>query len=206
MATDNMALYGFRWAGMLDGSPGPQPTQPAFVATGYGATTAHLRRGDPLKMLDDGSVALATAGDNIDYIMAGVITYWDGTKMTIGPYLPYGTVWTTLERQARILVTPSQAGLWEIDGDDATLTTRALYNAAIGSNGNISINTDATGYYNNPRLDMSDISTNDTTPASAQCRIINISETFANVDYAGKYVKLIVKINESILALAGSGL
>lgn len=190
---DNSAQYGIRWVkNIYGGHNSPAPVE-LVVATGYqGATACHLRPGDPLIKLSDGTVAQSVAGGAIDYIMCGVKQYWDGSVMRTNRFLPYGTTWTTEERKAIILGIPSISGIWEVDCDDkVTFTTQATYRAAIGENVNLIYVADTTNMYSNPRLNID----GHATTAALNFRIEGISKTLANMDFAGSYVKLYVSVN-----------
>lgn len=136
----------------------------------------------------------AAGGDAVYGIIVGVLPYYDAAQNLMVPAnaLPSDIAWgTVLERQSKLLVVPADAGIWEIDCDDATTaTTEAAYQAFIGENCDHTL-AGASGTKLNPRLDISAHGT-----ATQQWRIVGISPTVNNRDFSGLYVKLLVKVNE----------
>jgi hypothetical protein len=198
---DNKAKYGFRFHSTRSGSSQPN-VRACPVATSYDSgNSTNINAGDVVKLLDDGTVALAAAGDtNLFGVVAGIQQYWDGSKMVVNTYLPnitaYGTVY---ERESRILVIPFNDAIFEVDCDDAvTATTYAGYRTLVNLNCDLSVSANATTGKANYRLDISDNKT-----GSAQFRIWDISPTAQNVDFSGNYVKLLVVANETGTSLAG---
>lgn len=197
---DNVAKYGLRPYRSRSGSGNPAPER-RFLATAYGgqpgSQNCGVQVGDPMTLVNDGSLAFATAGSGaaISHVVVGIEQYYDGTVMRSGRIVPYqsGAYSTNLERQTRVLAMRIEDWIWEIDCDDnTTATTLAGYQAFINENADLSY-AGASAPNANPRLD---ISTHATT-ASLQFRIQGVSDTVHNQDFSGVYVKLLVTINKS---------
>jgi hypothetical protein len=96
-----------------------------------------------------------------------------------------------VDRFSYVMVMPFLGAVFEVDCDDATtFTTLAAYQDAIGENADISYS-GIVGVGAFPKLD---ISTNNTTN-TLQMRILGISDTAENQDYAGANVKVYVTAN-----------
>jgi len=207
--TDNMRAYaGFKWVRSLVGST-PPSSIPLRVASGYagsingGSGSIDINIGDPVRLLSTGyavhaagNEAAANAAEDIYGIVVAVLPYWDGQVKTFGNRLPYGTAYgSVLERQSYVLVYPAAGHIWEIEVDDATTaTTEAGYTALIGENCDHRLTTGS-----EPKTNcLLDISTHVAT--TAQWRIHNISQSVANQDFSGAYVRLYVTCNETQLA------
>lgn len=205
---DNTPLYGIRWAREWNSSDTP-PVVPRFVATAAafninnGAQGVGLGAGDPVISLSTGGVTLCDGSEGaggalaVFGIVAGVKPYWNATKarMDFGEVLPSGTAWgTILERQSWVLVTPAEAGWWEIDVDDATTaTTEAAYQAFVGENADHILSAAVGGTRALPKLDIS----SHATTATLIWRIEGVSKSMYNRDFAGANTKLIVRINRA---------
>jgi hypothetical protein len=204
---DNAKVYGIRWATSYNGGRCP-PIISGHLASGYqgainGGSNVHVRKGDPVRRLSTGYWELADGsegaggGETVDGIVAAVYGYKDATTghFVTGPHVPGATTYTDLESEgSRIGIIPTHAGRFEIDCDDkTTATTYAAYHAFIGENADHILLTGSEPKAN-PLLDISDHGT-----ATAQWRIIAISKSAENRDYAGLYVKMIVEINETTL-------
>ncbi len=200
---DNIRKYGFRW---WSGNPYPAPnpivctvaTAESFDVSG-GASNVSLRKGDPVTDLATGGVTLcagfeaAGTGVRVFGIVDSVLPYWDAAQnlMVPGNALPSDIAWTGLERQSKLLVIPAEAGIWEVDVDDAvTATTEAAYQAFVNANCDHSL-AGASGTFVNPRLDISQVVT-----TTAQWRIVGVSPSADNRDFSGANVKLLVRVNE----------
>lgn len=208
MATDNLHKMGFRWVRDLRTGATDPPLIRCRVASAYafsinGGSAIDVRRGDPVRFVAGGTVAVAQgseiAGGNAETvfgIVAGFSPYWDGTFMFQNDHLPnaQGAYGTVLDRQHFLYVIPALGQLFEIDCDDAvTLTTEAAYKAAISHNCDHVLTTGS-----EPKSNcMLDISGHGT--GAAQWQIKDISPTAENRDFAGNYVKLYVTINEGQL-------
>lgn len=202
--TDNMRGFsGFRWVKSLFGDS-PPSAQAVRVASGYtgainGGTTIDLNIGDPVRYVSTGTIAHAagnegaSGGEDISGIVVGFLPYWDGYKRVPGWRLPANTVYgSILERQSYALIYPAVGHIWEVDVDDATTaTTESGYVAFIGENCDHRLTAGS-----EPKTNcLLDISTHGT--ATAQWRIVNISQSVANQDFSGAYVKLYVTVNET---------
>ncbi len=208
MAQDNTHRYGFRWVGSMDGSCYPKP-QEFLVASAYAAsvsaTNVDLNIGDPVQFNvgapGSGFIELA-GGAGSPSIFWGVIVGFSNVKVGLPlagrkfSRLPAGTTWSLETDASKVLVVPFGRNIWEIDADDkVTATTLTAYRALVDKCCDLSYNldiTDASKPKANPMLDVS-TKTDDT----ADFRIVGVSKTALNQDYAGSYVKLLVCVNES---------
>lgn len=196
---DNVAKYGFRFYRSRSGSGNPSPEK-RFLASAYGgqpgSANCDVQIGDPMTLVNDGSLAFATAGSagSISHIVVGVEQYWDGTWMRSGNKVPYasGVYGSNLERQTRILCIRAEDAIWEIDCDAAS--TFATLQAAVNANADFSYNASAPNA--NPRLGVSTINTTH----SLQLRIQGVSDTKFNQDFTGAYVKMLVIVNKTAAA------
>ena len=192
---DNTHLYGFRIAKGHEYVLAAK--QRMRVASGYsptvGGNNVALSVGDPVIKVNDGTVAIATAGVATYGVVVGIGAYFDGTRMTYGKRLPFNTVYgTNLERQSFVHIVPVQSGIFEVDCDDkTTATTQAAYTAFIGENVDLINVGDTTAGTVNPMLD---ISTHNVANTLA-FRIVDIAPTMAQLDFTGLYVKLYVTGN-----------
>ena len=198
---DNRKRYGFRLYKQLTGS-GMSEVHRMIVADAYaanpgGAGVIDINVGDPVVMANDGTVTVAAAAGVIWGVVVGIEQYWDSVKNVLwkgtGNKLPSGTTSATIwERRSLVQVQRVDSCLWEVDVDDiVTATTQATYQALVGENADFSWNTVVAEKRGWPMLDISDHKA-----ATAQWRIIQISETPENADFAGQWVKLIVQCNE----------
>jgi hypothetical protein len=184
----------------------------SFLVSGN-ATPLTLQPGDPVKLLNDGTVTLAGGNENsqTSNIMFGVCVgiggqgYFNGTRMVRSPFLPSGVTYgTNVDRQSKVLVVPFSAGIWEIDCDDAvTATTYLAYQALIGENCDHRLAPNTSGFTTaqlaaNPVLNIASHAAATTT---LSLRIFGVSQTFANQDYTGNYVKLMVQVNKGAESL-----
>ncbi|MDX2253286.1 MAG: hypothetical protein NW202_13455 [Nitrospira sp.] len=201
---DNQHIYGIRWSSD-NRSPMPTPI-PKSIANAYQATNdgagfnVGLSIGDPVKLVSDGTIALALTTNAVYGIIVGFLPYWNGSAMVPTDYLPGGTSpgTTIRDRRSQALVVPVFPGqLWEIDCDDkVTFTTEAAYEDAEGENCTIVCPGDQSNA-SRPRANpLLDISLNATT-AGLVARIEKISPTVANQDFSGLYVKLLISFNIS---------
>lgn len=207
MAITNRYFYGFRWSKAFNGGRAlPSPVE-RFVATAYQANpvtyNCDLYVGDPVQEVNDGSVALVADGSNDGVftgspwgIIVGIKKYYDGSVITGGTYLPGGTTWTTDDQQATLLVVPITAGVWECCVDDATTaTTKSAYQAYIGENVEGKYAATAVGK-SYPKLDISSHATTYT----LGFKIVGLSQSVDNIDYAGANISLAVVANRHTVA------
>lgn len=195
---DNPAKYGFRWQ-QNRGGANMKPLR-VRVASGYqaapGAVNVDLNVGDPVKKVNDGTVALCAAGDATFGIVVGIGPYYVGAPINAmvsgGVSLPGGTTYgTLLERQSFIYIVPAADQIFEVDADDkTTFTTEATYNAAIGENVDITINQVAGDTHAYPKADISTHATTNT----LVWRIVDLAR-WPGQDYSGANVKLLVTCN-----------
>lgn len=209
---DNAAVYGFRWAQSYNGKPQPQPIEVA-VATGQNftisgsATNWNLNVGDLVAYTTTGTIIVAGGNENAQVSAAvyGVVVGFGGqgyfnsavSRMQRALNLPSGVVYgTNVDRQSKVLVVPASFGFWEADIDGvggAAASTYFGYQAFIGENvdhQNVAI---TASLQLNPRLN---IASHAAPGAALSWRIMGISQNFANQDYSGANVKLIVGINK----------
>lgn len=197
---NNAVKYGFRpYLGSAGGVSYPKAVRKS-VATAYQATddnavSVDLNVGDPVELVDDGTVELANTTDAVWGIVASVEPYWDGTRMTPGTKLPGGTAWGTVEaRRTWVNVIPVNACQWEVDVDENTsATTFTAYQLLVGNNvTHTCINALGTATAE-PLLDISLAATT----AGLVWRIEAVSQSAENRDFSGTRVKLVVSCNIS---------
>lgn len=201
---NNTAKYGFRWVGSADGSCYPKPIEKR-VASGLhfqvSATDVDMNIGDPVELVNDGTVTLAT-GAGAPSIFYGVIVGIANVKVGLPlagrkfSRVPAGTTYTLETDVTKVLVVPFGRNYWEVDVDDnTTATTLAGYRALCGENADLSYTLDITDTSRPKATPRLDISTH--TSATKDFRIIEISKTALNQDFSGTGVKMIVQVNES---------
>lgn len=212
---DNRVAYGFRWALAANGGkPMPTPmefpviTSQAFNING-GAQGVSLRPGDPVRLLSTGGVTLCDGSEGAGGslapfgIVVGIAPYYDVVKgvMVRGNALPSAVAWgTNLANQSKVYVVPIEAGIWEIDVDEATsVTTEALYQACVGENCDYTLTGVSGATAASPKLD---ISTHATT-STLTMNIMGVSKTLDNQDFTGLNVKLYVRANVIQLKTVG---
>lgn len=200
---NNVAKYGFRYKGNLEGGQAPRPIE-YTVATTYhaqvSATDVDLNIGDPVQLSTDGTVVLASGATTGRFL--GVIVSINNARVDSNGYsrpaarLPAGTTWSTEDTRSKVGVIPFGRNFWEIDVDDnVTATTLAAYRLLINENCDLSYTLDTTNSLKPKATPRLDISTHVT--STADFRIIDISHTAENQDFSGTGVKLIVMVNES---------
>lgn len=205
---DNPVRYGFRAVKSRYGG-GNLPVEEAWVATSKsfdvngGASNVVLGEGDVLVQLSTGDVTLAVGSEGTDSttilgVVCGIKQYLDsatGTMTARGPGIPSDLAWgTDLAKQSRVYYIPIEAAIWAAQCDDAvTATTEAAYQAFIGENVTL-VNTAATGNRAAPKLDISEHGTTNSHPF----KIVDISHTAGNQDFAGANVELYVISNGTI--------
>lgn len=191
MATDNAQKYGFRWVKSISGKGMPHPMR-VRIASGY---ASNINVGDPISLLATGYGGLQVGSEGTQLANLGIVVGFEpvydaaqGFKVPVTKFVASGGVYgTNYEQQTIALVVPGHGSIWEVDCDDAvTATSYAAYFALIGENTDHVL----TATTNVPRLD---ISLHNTT--ALQWRIVDVSQTADNVDFAGNYVKLLVTPN-----------
>lgn len=209
---NNTHFYGFRWATNYNGRSMPVPMEMAvasaanFTVSGN-ATNLNLNAGDPVKINSDGTVSVSGGNENSQTSQTtwGIVVgmggqgYYNGTRMVRAPFLPSGTTYgTNVDRQSKVLVVPCSAGVWEIDVDDNTTATTYLgYQAFIGENADHQNYPNSQGHVNadlmvNPLLNIASHATTST----LAWRIVGVSQSLANQDFSGTFVKMLVSVNK----------
>lgn len=207
---DNTQEYGFRWSRSKNSHSCP-PVFRQLVASGAtfdvtgGIQNAALRPGDVVQRLSDGTVTLCdgteTTATSPYGVVMGIKHYFDAATLsrTFASTLPSGIVWGTIqERRTEVLVTPIDAGIWEVDVDEnTTITTLAGYQAIVGENIQM-VNTGPVVGSNaklevRPNLDIS----GHATTATFFFRIEDVAQIATNQDPSGLNYKLLVKSNIS---------
>lgn len=200
---DNTHQYGFRlfkWLG-----EGSQPdihyhiVATAFTAQDDGTGfTVDLNIGDPVEMVDDGTVNLANGGDLVYGIIVSVEPYWDGSAMKPTDYLPTATAWgTNYERASRVGVVLVNQAIWECDFDSTSQpTTRAGWETLIHNNFPHVCPGDSSTKKAEPYIDVSAAATT----AGLEWRCIGLSPSLHNKDLAGANVKGLFMANASQVA------
>jgi len=201
---NNTHLYGFRF--YQGGSGRDRPTGIEMqVANAYQAkaddtsTSVDLNVGDPVKLVSDGTVALANTTDVPFGIITGILNVYNSGVGAVQPInrVPGATApgTTVIDRFTRVLVTPCAGIIWEIDVDDnTTQTTFAGYVGLIGNNVThvcVADTSNSSLPKADPRLDISSAAVT----ATLDWRIVGVSRNVANKDYSGTNTKLLVMAN-----------
>lgn len=210
---NNTHVYGFRWATNINGMSQPKPELLAvdsganFNVSGN-ATNLNLNVGDPVRLTTNGTVQLAGGNENSQTSQApwgvvvgmGPVGFFNGTRMVRQQFLQSGcTYGTKVDFQSQVLVVRFSAGIWEIDVDDnVTATSYLAYQALIGENCDHQLVPNGQGFTNaqlaaNPVLN---IASHNPATTTLSMRITGISTNFANQDYSGTFVKLLVGVNK----------
>lgn len=195
---DNTHIYGFRPYASRYGS-GNLPIIPRTVASGQdhkddGGNSVVLRPGDPVKQVSTGGINIALTDEDTWGIVASIGPFWDGTRMARGTQFPNQNTWGTVESRRPVIgVYPADCAIWEIDADTTAAANDSIaeYTDMIGENvqhtvpGNTALTTA------DPFIDISLQATTNT----FGWRIEGISQNFANQDYTGNFVKMLVTVN-----------
>lgn len=195
--SDNPSMYGLRWQGEL-GSGQTCHTIRCFAATAYqaapGGVNCDLRKGDVVKRVSDGSIAMAAAGDTPFGVIDAIGKYYDATlgAKTYGASLPGGNAWGTItDRRPEIWVIPVANQIFEADCDDnTTATTEATYLTYEGENVDLTNNQVAGSTLISPRIDISTHAVTNT----LTWRILGIANRFEQ-DPSGAFYKLLITAN-----------
>jgi hypothetical protein len=163
-----------------------------------------LGPGDPVYRTSTGGIQLSFGSENANSasapvgvfgIVMGVQPYYDSAQgvriwnSTIPSGVNYGT---NLERQTKVLVMPVEWGVWEVDcTSSAVVSTLSGYQSMGGANAYHKLDAGSSDGRAKPILD---IATSATT-ASAYWRILGVSPNQFNQDYTGRYIKMLVEIN-----------
>ncbi len=130
----NTAMGGFRWVKSRNGSVKQPNVEILPVANNYGTA---ICRGDALKRVNDGTVAVATAGNSVDFICDGIDQYYSGGVLIKGNRVPASTTFTPTtvgsQYETRVRCIPVRSGVFEVDCDTAVADIAAAQ-TLIGNN------------------------------------------------------------------------
>lgn len=221
----NPHKYGLRFQRSLSGSDTPQIlTYP--IASGYtpntgedgsGGTDVNLNIGDPVQILQDGTVRLlqpstATTSPDADDNALGVVAGFPRVSINDHPrpnaYYPRGTTYSGDDNQTLVAVIPAAGNIFEIDTDAAggtSLDTKAEWQAVVGGGvANLVYSTVTLGQNikANPLLGASTI--NEATHVK-QLRIVGLGKGFDQYDASLANVPLQVMFNLQQLKVGDTG-
>jgi len=198
--------YGFVPFGIGAGDEGPTPieyevaTAASFDING-GASNVAIRKGDPLTLLNTGTVTLcdgsegASGGVKLFGICAGIVRYWDAVqgRMTTTNALPSDVSWGTNHAKAsRVLVWPVDVYKYWTVLTDASMTDYAGATLLIGTFMD-HVLTGATD--NGAATPLLDVGTTGT--SNGQWRLTALSGSLNNQDYASAYIRCVVTPNSA---------
>src|SRR6185295_9167966 len=188
---DNRQFGGLRWVrSRWASNTHSAPIEFKTVATSYGTA---LYTGDIVKILSDGTIAAAAAGDTAYGVFDGAHQYYDVNNgvMRSGGKLPATVAWgTTWERRSIARVIPFRGQVFRICADDkTTATTPALDDDRVGENCEWVAGTPV-GDQSGTLLDISSNATTNT----LSLRILAFPD-HALTDYTGLYVPVEVVAN-----------
>lgn len=192
----NATEGGFRFRRMRNGAKEPSVEIKVVATSQSGA----IFKGDPVKLVNDGTVVASAIGELIYGVCDGVESYWDGTAQRKGNYLPDATAWGTVEARKTLLrVIPARGAVFEVDADDGTTAaTEAAFRALINENCDHNLGTGST--VSGQSGSNLDISTHVTTTAG--WRIVGLS-TRPDNDFTVTRAKVEVVCNETNDATLG---
>lgn len=212
----NTHTYGFRFARSFDGNETPQTIvkpiasgyAPNTGADGAGGTAVNLNIGDPVQLLNDGTVRLvqpgaATDGTDMDDRTFGIVAGFP--RLMVGGFprpngfYTSGTTYTGDDQQTLCKIIPVHDNIFEIDCDTTGQpTTKAAWQSLVGTANFIyTVLTSGAGAPKaNPRLD---ISTHNETTQLNQLRVVGLSKRFDQQDPTLEHVTLEVIFNEQQL-------
>ena len=195
----NRKAYGFQPHAPLDGRSSPDP-EVFQVATGYQAQddgtsfSVDLNIGDPVKLVNDGSVALALTTQPAYGIIVSCPQVYDAVKGVVAPAprVPGATAWgTDLNNQTLVSVVRADSWVFRLQADEnTTATTEAAYNALRNQNISHTCVGDTTAKIADPLAGMSTANTT----AGLTWRIVG---TYPGVDqkFDETFVTLLVTAN-----------
>lgn len=205
----NPHRYGFRFLKNRWGGDTPE-IYTGFLASAYqpnnGSVSVNLNIGDPVKQLNDGSLALLTAGeledDDADERCFGVVAGFPRVLINGNPrpnaFYPGGTVYgSNLDNQTIVQVIPAEGCVWEIDTatTSSSFDTKAEFQAVIGAVARVvysAINTTTSNPKANPMIELSFTeSTN-----IRQLRVVGLGRGFEQYDLTLANVPLQVVFNQ----------
>jgi hypothetical protein len=221
----NPHKYGLRFQRSIHGSETPQIlTLP--IASGYtpntgedgsGGTDCDLNVGDPVQILQDGTVRLlqpsaATTSPDADDNALGVVAGFPRVNVAGFPrpngYYPRGTTYSGDDQQTLVQVIPAAGNIFEIDTDAAggtSLDTKAEWQAVVGGGvANLAYSTVTIGsrVKANPLLSVTSI--NEATHVK-QLRIVGLGKGFDQYDASLTNVPLQVMFNLQQLKVGDTG-
>jgi hypothetical protein len=180
------------------------------VASGYQGSkggNVHIRVGDPVVRINDGTVTLAAVGNNVVFgIVTSINPFYDSTISALNwasDYLPGGTTYANQQNESIVMVqqvTPNTPFRCIVD-DNTTAVLYATYVTYIGENVDFAYNRiTSPGTFANPKLDISTHATTNT----LQWRIQDVPR-IPGIDFSATNVELIVTCNNP-QDIAGSGI
>jgi hypothetical protein len=213
----NPHIYGFRFARSFDGNETPQ-TIVKPIASGYapntgddgaGGTAVNLNIGDPVQLLNNGTVRLAQPGAQVDGtdiddrvfgVVAGFPRVMIGGAPRPNGFYPSGTTYTGDDQQTLCKIIPVHNNIFEIDTDAAggvSFDTKAEFQSMIGTAQIVysAVLTSGAGQPKaNPLFDISTYS--EAADVVQQLRVVGLSKRFDQLDPSLTSVTLEVIFNE----------
>lgn len=213
----NPKRYGFRFVRSISGNDTPQILtypiasgyQPNTGADGAGGTDCNLNIGDPVQLLNNGTLRLvqpgqAADGSDIDDRVFGVVAGFPRVMVNSSPrpngFLTGGTTYSGDDQQTLCAIIPAEGNIFEVQCDAAggsSLDSKSEWQAVVGSTANFvySVLTAGMGQPKaNPMLDTSDIAE---TGEVNQLRIIGLGKGFDQLDPTLSLVDVQVIFNEA---------
>jgi hypothetical protein len=193
MARANPQFNGFRYWGSMFGENITPRLLPCQVATTY---ATGIFRGDPVKRVSDGSVAVAAAGDSVFGVAVGA-RYRNADGLYVErDYLPASIAYTPDAMRSIVMVIPATPfTIFEVDADDGTsITTVANARLLVWENCDhiLTIAGNTSTGLSGAQLD---ISTHATT--SATWRIVDVSPLPSGNDPTQILAKYLVVANKT---------
>lgn len=213
----NQHRYGFRFSRSISGNETPQ-TMTRPIASGYapntgangtGGTAVNLNIGDPIQLLNDGTVKLVQPGATVDGteienrvfgVVAGFPRVLSGGYPRPNGFYVSGTataVGTDTTTLCKFI--PVEGNIFEIDCDTTGQpTTKADWEADVGGTANFLYSPLTSGAGQpkaNPLLDISDVT--DSAAEINQLRIVGLGKGFDQQDPTQEFVSLEVVFNDT---------
>ncbi len=193
MARTNLQHNGFRYSGSMFGENVTPRIIPCQVASAY---NTGIFKGDPVKRVSDGTIAVSAAGDPVFGIAVGA-RYRNADGVYVErDYLPASTTYTPDALRSIVFVIPATPyTIFEVDADEGTsITTVAAARSLCWENCDHILTiagSTATGV-SGAQLD---ISTHNTT--SSQWRIVDVAQYASGNDPTQTLAKYLVVANET---------
>jgi hypothetical protein len=211
----NPHKYGFRFVRSLAGAVNFEPiTRP--IASGYAphtgtdsvpGTACNLNIGDPIQMLNDGTMRLAqpgqaSGGSNVEDRVMGVVVGFPRVMIAGAPrpsaFYPSGTVYAVPDRQTLVSYILAAGNVFEItcDAAIATATTLQTWQAVVGSTARIGYTAVTAGAGQpkaNPTLRTTTLS--HAANSVQQVRVVGLCRDFDVLDAAAADVRVEVVFN-----------